>query len=116
MATQLKTPFRHDHVGSFLRPAELKKARADFMAGVIGADDLRKVEDKLIAELVAKQKAAGYQSLTDGEFRRATWHLDFFWGLNEIAHRKTEHGVTFHGEQTTLYLTFLRHHMGLSPE
>ncbi len=107
MANQLKTPFRHDHVGSFLRPEALKKARADFAAGAIDADGLKKVEDGLIAELVSRQKAAGYQALTDGEFRRATWHLDFFWGLNGIAHRKTEHGVTFHGEQALIDDTWL---------
>ena len=107
MKNSIKTPFRHDYVGSFLRPAELKKARADFAAGLIKADDLRAVEDHHIRELVSRQKAAGYQVLTDGEFRRATWHLDFFWGLNGIAHCKTEHGVTFHGEQALIDDTWL---------
>ena len=73
------TPFRYDFVGSFLRPAELKQARLDFQAGKIGADALKAAENDAICALVAKQKAAGYHVITDGEFRRATWHLDFMW-------------------------------------
>ena len=75
--SKTNTPFRYDYVGSFLRPAELKQARADFQGGKIGADELKAVEDQAIRELVAKQQGAGYHVITDGEFRRATWHLDF---------------------------------------
>ena len=71
------TPFRYDYVGSFLRPEKLKQARADFEAGAITSRQLKEVEDQCITELVARQKAAGYHVITDGEFRRATWHLDF---------------------------------------
>ena len=72
-------PFRADVVGSYLRPAELKQARADFAAGAIDAAALKAVEDRLITELVAKQKAAGLHVITDGEFRRGWWHFDFMW-------------------------------------
>ena len=81
MSKQFSTPFRHDYVGSFLRPAELKKARQEFADGTISHEELKAVEDACIRDLVAKQKKAGYQVITDGEFRRATWHLDFMWGF-----------------------------------
>ena len=97
----LHVPFRHDYVGSFLRPDVLKQARADFEAGVIDAAALRTVEDVAIRDLVAKQKAAGYQVITDGEFRRSYWHLDFMWGLTGIEHIELDHGYFFHGLETT---------------
>ncbi len=103
----LHTPFRYDHVGSFLRPAELKEARASFEAGKIKAEQLKAVEDKCIAELVAKQKAAGYHVITDGEFRRATWHLDFMWGFSGVGHSKTKTGLPFHGEAAMIDDTYL---------
>lgn len=86
--SNLQTSFRYDYVGSFLRPTELKKARADYEAGSICAEALKSVEDQCIAQLVAKQKAAGYHVITDGEFRRATWHLDFMWGFQALVIRK----------------------------
>ena len=63
--SQLYTPFRYDFVGSFLRPEYLKKARADYEAGAMSAEELKKTEDKAITELVAKQKEAGYHVITD---------------------------------------------------
>ena len=101
------TPFRYDYVGSFLRPAELKQARADWEAGKITAEDLKSVEDKLIVDLVNKQKAAGYHVITDGEFRRATWHLDFMWGFQGVVHKQTEKGVAFQGEDAMIDDTWL---------
>ena len=80
---QLQTPFRYDYVGSFLRPAKLKKARRQFDKGNISYDELKKVEDEAITELITKIKESGYHVITDGEFRRATWHLDFMWGFDE---------------------------------
>ena len=112
----LKTPFRYDYVGSFLRPAELKKARADYEAGLISAQQRKAVEDKCITELVAKQKAAGYHVITDGEFRRATWHLDFMWGFDGIGHKKTETGLPFHGEAAMVDDTFVTGKIGLTGE
>ncbi len=91
------TPYRYDYVGSFLRPAALKQARAEFEAGKIDQDTLRHVEDDAIVDLIHKQVAAGFHSVTDGEFRRAYWHLDFFWGFNGAAHTQGEvPGYQFH--------------------
>lgn len=94
-------PFRADIVGSFLRPQAIKSARAAYAAGDITAAELKQVEDKSIAELIAKQKAAGLNVITDGEFRRSYWHLDFMWGLNGVEHIELPHGYQFHGEETT---------------
>lgn len=94
-------PFRCDIVGSFLRPDVLKQARADFNAGVIDAAQLKTVEDVSIRDLVAKQKAAGLKVVTDGEFRRSYWHLDFMWGLQGIERRTSREGYMFHDEETT---------------
>lgn len=104
---KLNTPFRFDYVGSFLRPDYLKKARADFEKGNITKQELTEVENKAIIDLVNKQKKLGYKVITDGEFRRATWHLDFMWGFNGVAHKKTEKGVAFHGEPALIDDTWL---------
>lgn len=101
MAYIKNAPFRADVVGSFLRPDVLKQARADFAAGVIDAGALRAVEDEAIRDLVAKQKAAGLHVITDGEFRRSYWHLDFMWGLQGIERRTSRTGYQFHDEETT---------------
>ena len=74
-------PYTYDIVGSFLRPARLKDARAEYAAGKINAAQLTAVEDECIAELVQKEKDAGLRAVTDGEFRRAMWHLDFLAAL-----------------------------------
>ena len=100
--TQLTTPpFRADVVGSFLRPDVLKRARADFEAGVIDAAALKAVEDVAIRDLVAKQTAHGLKVVTDGEFRRSYWHLDFMWGLEGVERRTAREGYQFHDEETT---------------
>ena len=101
MAYIKNAPFRADVVGSFLRPDVLKQARADFAAGVIDEAALRTVEDEAIRDLVAKQKAAGLHVITDGEFRRSYWHLDFMWGLQGIERRTSRSGYQFHDEETT---------------
>jgi vitamin-B12 independent methionine synthase family protein len=82
--SKFETPFRYDYVGSFLRPEVLKEARANRNAKKISREELRKVEDACITDLIEKQKALGYHVITDGEFRRSYWHLDFMWGLNGI--------------------------------
>lgn len=94
-------PFKYDFVGSFLRPDTLKKARIDYAEGKITSEDLIKVENEEITKLIAKQKEAGYHVITDGEFRRSYWHLDFMWGFNGIEHIELDHGYFFHGEETT---------------
>jgi 5-methyltetrahydropteroyltriglutamate--homocysteine methyltransferase len=77
-------PFRADHVGSLLRPPALAQARADFKAGTIDAAALHAVEDAAIIEAIELQRAAGLQSVTDGEFRRTSWHMDFIYQLAGI--------------------------------
>ena len=93
-------PYRVDHVGSFLRPKELVEAREKFAKGELSKEELTKVEDKVITELVEKQIANGLKGVTDGEFRRAYWHLDFFWGLNGVEHTQAKIGYQFHDETT----------------
>lgn len=107
MSNNIKVPCRYDFVGSFLRPDYLKKARSDFENGAITVQQLKEVEDKAILDLVAKQKKAGYHIITDGEFRRATWHLDFMWGFNGVGHSKTQTGLPFHGEAAMIDDTYL---------
>ena len=107
MSFNRTTPFRYDFVGSFLRPAELKAARADFSNGRIDADSLKETEDRCILELIARQKKAGYHVLTDGEFRRSTWHLDFMWGFSGVAHEPTKTGLPFEGEAAMVDDTYL---------
>lgn len=81
---QGQAPFKYDIVGSFLRTQAVKNARAEFEKGNLSADSLRKIEDKEIAVLVEKQKQIGLRAITDGEFRRGWWHLDFLWELDGI--------------------------------
>ena len=100
-------PFRYDYVGSFLRPEKLKEARKALEEGKITAEELKAVEDEAIRDLVKKQKEAGYHVITDGEFRRSTWHLDFMWGFEGVAHKKTEQGIAFQGEDAMLDDTWL---------
>ncbi len=110
----LKTPFRYDYVGSFLRPEKLKEARKNYEAGKIDAKALEAVEDECITELVKKQKELGYHVITDGEFRRATWHLDFMWGFDGIEHKKTATGLPFHDEAAMIDDTYVVGKIGLS--
>lgn len=101
------TPFRYDFVGSFLRPQELKDAKAKFEKGLISKEELDKVTDKAVTDIVQKQKAAGFHVITDGEFRRTFWHLDFMWGFEGVAHEKTGGGVQFNDELAVLDDTYL---------
>lgn len=90
-----------DAVGSYLRPAELKEARMKFAKGQLSAVELRAIEDRLITDVIQKQKQHGLPYITDGEFRRSYWHLDFMWGFQGVEHIELEHGYQFHGEETT---------------
>ena len=114
--SNLQTPFRYDFVGSFLRPEKLKKARRQFNEGKIDAAALKKVEDEAITELVSKIKELGYHVITDGEFRRATWHLDFMWGFDGIGHTPTKTGLPFHGEAAMVDDTYIAGKIGLTGE
>jgi 5-methyltetrahydropteroyltriglutamate--homocysteine methyltransferase len=94
-----RPPFRADHVGSLLRPAALKEARAQRERGEIGASELKAVEDREIKAVIAKQEAAGLQAVTDGEFRRAFWHIDFLERLDGVESYEGERKIKFKGEQ-----------------
>ncbi|WP_340388193.1 5-methyltetrahydropteroyltriglutamate--homocysteine S-methyltransferase [Paenibacillus sp. FSL E2-0151] len=91
------TPFRYDIVGSFLRPSALKDARLKYQNGEITTEQLNEVENAEIVKLVQKQKEVGLQAVTDGEFRRSWWHLDFFWGLDGVERTIIEEGYRFNG-------------------
>jgi len=86
-----KAPFRLDHVGSFLRPERLKEARAKFNDGEITAEELELVENEEIIALIEKEKELGLKSVTDGEFRRAFWHLDFLENLDGVELVEVDH-------------------------
>ncbi len=93
-------PFRADIVGSFLRPDAIKQARQQFAAGEIDAAHLRKIEDDAIRHAVEQQCACGLHVVTDGEFRRAWWHLDFFGSLQGVELVEVNQGIQFNGIQT----------------
>ena len=95
-----KPPFRADHVGSFLRPAALKEARAKREKGAITAAELKAVEDREIEKIVKKQEELGLQLATDGEFRRSWWHFDFLGMLDGVEVYDTEQDIQFRGVQT----------------
>jgi len=93
-------PFRADHVGSLLRPAAVKEARAKWASGAISAAELKAVEDREIERLVKKQEEIGLQLATDGELRRSWWHFDFYAGLDGVELYDVSHGIQFAGVAT----------------
>jgi 5-methyltetrahydropteroyltriglutamate--homocysteine methyltransferase len=95
MSQRTTPPFRADHVGSLLRPAALRDARAQFAKGASDAAALKAVEDREIERVIRKQEEVGLQSITDGEFRRSWWHLDFLWGLDGIEKYVMDTGIAF---------------------
>jgi 5-methyltetrahydropteroyltriglutamate--homocysteine methyltransferase len=100
-----KPPFRADHVGSLLRPPQLLQAREDFATGRIDAEQLRGIEDDAIRVIVRKQEELGLQSATDGEFRRASWHMDFIYQLEGITKEAGHIAVKFHNKQGDIEFT-----------
>src|SRR5712671_416110 len=90
-----KPPFRADHVGSLLRPAPLKAARSKRAKGEITPAELKAVEDREIERAIKKQEEVGLQAVTDGEFRRSWWHLDFLWGLDGAEKNVMDTGIAF---------------------
>jgi methionine synthase II (cobalamin-independent) len=98
--TRDKPPFRADHVGSLLRPAAVREARAKRTRGEISADALKAVEDREIAAVIKKQEEVGLRSITDGELRRSWWHLDFLWGLDGVERYVMDTGIAFAGVTT----------------
>jgi 5-methyltetrahydropteroyltriglutamate--homocysteine methyltransferase len=95
--TRTIPPFRADHVGSLLRPASLKEARARRECGQIADDDLRDAENIAIERIIARQHEIGLRSATDGEFRRAMWHFDFLEHLDGVESFRSDHGIAFKG-------------------
>jgi 5-methyltetrahydropteroyltriglutamate--homocysteine methyltransferase len=95
MTQRTKPPFRADHVGSLLRPAALREARQRRAKGEITADALKVVEDRAIEDIIKKQEAVGLQAISDGEFRRSWWHLDFLWGLDGVERHVMDTGIAF---------------------
>ncbi|HZT16185.1 MAG TPA: 5-methyltetrahydropteroyltriglutamate--homocysteine S-methyltransferase [Gaiellaceae bacterium] len=105
MARRTSPPFRADHVGSLLRPRRLLQAREDHAAGRIDDAELRAVEDDAIREVVRMQEDAGLQSATDGELRRASWHMDFIYQLDGIEKEAGHIAVRFFNERGELEFT-----------
>jgi 5-methyltetrahydropteroyltriglutamate--homocysteine methyltransferase len=105
-------PFRADHVGSLLRPAALLSARDKFAAGTINAAQLRAAEDAAITEAVAMQAEAGLQSATDGELRRASWHMDFIYQLGGISKAPGNLAVKFRSAEGSIEFTPAALHVG----
>jgi 5-methyltetrahydropteroyltriglutamate--homocysteine methyltransferase len=95
IVTNDKPPFRADHVGSLLRPAAIRDAREKFAAGRLTARGLKQIEDQEISRVIRNQENIGLQAVTDGEFRRSWWHLDFLWGLDGVSQHVLEQGVSF---------------------
>ena len=100
MTTTLTAPFKNDIVGSFLRPQKLKEAREQFKQGELDQAGLTAVEDACITDLIEKEKAVGLHAVTDGEFRRSWWHLDFLWGLTGVGHYNYHQSYRFKGAKT----------------
>ncbi|HEX9554169.1 MAG TPA: 5-methyltetrahydropteroyltriglutamate--homocysteine S-methyltransferase [Streptosporangiaceae bacterium] len=105
-------PFRADHVGSLLRPSSLLAARDDYAAGQISAAQLRAAEDAAVADVVAMQDELGLQSATDGEFRRASWHMDFIYQLGGISKAPGNLAVKFQNTSGTIEFTPAALHVG----
>jgi 5-methyltetrahydropteroyltriglutamate--homocysteine methyltransferase len=98
--TLVKAPFKADHVGSFLRTEPIKNARQAFLDGEIDKDALKTIENQEIEKLVQKQIEVGLKPITDGEFRRSWWHLDFLAGLEGVEFFETEYVSNFKGAKT----------------
>ena len=105
MSARTLPPFRADHVGSLLRPPHLHRAREDFGAGRIDAAELRRIEDEAIRAVVAKQEEIGLPAATDGELRRASWHMDFIYQLDGVSKEAGHIAVTFRNEQGEIEFT-----------
>jgi 5-methyltetrahydropteroyltriglutamate--homocysteine methyltransferase len=100
MTQRTKPPFRADHVGSILRTAPVKDARAKREKGEITAGKLKEIEDREIEKIIKKQEEIGLKVATDGEFRRSWWHFDFYGMLDNVEIYELDHGIQFQGVQT----------------
>ena len=109
MTMRTEPPFRADHVGSLLRPAELLAARDQFAAGRLSAEELAAAEDRAIADAVRMQEQVGLRSATDGEFRRGSWHMDFIYRLGGVTRVDEKLTVRFHNAAGDLEFTPAAH-------
>jgi len=112
--TRNKPPFRADVVGSLLRTAPLKEARAKREKGAISAAELTEIENREIEKIIKKQEQVGLKVATDGEFRRAWWHFDFFGMLDGVELYELDHGIQFHGVQTKAQSVRVKGKLGFS--
>jgi 5-methyltetrahydropteroyltriglutamate--homocysteine methyltransferase len=101
----MQPPYRADHVGSLLRPARLLEAREGFARGAIDAAELTAIENDAIVDVIRKQQDVGLKSATDGEFRRASWHMDFIYQLDGITKEAGHIAVQFHNENGDIEFT-----------
>src|SRR5712675_3278611 len=102
MDIPMAPPFRADHVGSLLRPPELLRARAEHQAGRLSAEELRRVEDAAIRDAVRMQEEIGLEGVTDGEFRRGSWHMDFIYQIGGVTRAEQRLTIQFRNESGTL--------------
>ncbi|HEY8508063.1 MAG TPA: hypothetical protein VIL32_06895, partial [Steroidobacteraceae bacterium] len=100
-----KPPFRAEHVGSLLRPSSLIDARRAHQAGQLDSDALRAAEDNAIREIVRKQEDAGMRTVTDGELRRSSWHMDFLCRLGGVTPVRDSLKLQFHSESGDVEFT-----------
>ncbi len=105
MAARTTPPFRADHVGSLLRPPALLRAREEFAAGRLAPQELRAIENDAIGDVIHMQEQVGLQSATDGEFRRAAWHMDFIYQLGGITKAPGDLKVEFRNTEGTIDFT-----------
>jgi 5-methyltetrahydropteroyltriglutamate--homocysteine methyltransferase len=105
MSLRTTPPFRADHVGSLLRPRSLLQAREEAAQGVISSDDLRAIEDDAIRDAVRMQEDIGLRSVTDGEFRRASWHMDFIYEIAGVEKVEQNLKSVFRNENGTIEFT-----------
>jgi 5-methyltetrahydropteroyltriglutamate--homocysteine methyltransferase len=105
MAWRSEPPFRADHVGSLLRPPDLLRARRDFAAGSLAADELRAAENSAVRRAIRMQEEIGLQAATDGEYRRASWHMDFIYQLGGIDKLSSDLAVEFRNAGGTVTFT-----------
>lgn len=110
-----RAPFRADQVGSILRSPAIKEARAQREKGALSAADLKAVEDAEIKTIIKKQEEAGLKGITDGEYRRAWWHFDFFGGLKGVELYEANHGIQFQGIQTKALALRVTDKLGFDP-
>ena len=109
MNQSTKPPFRSDHVGSLLRPQAVLAARERREAGLITPAELQQVEDEAIRSAVKMQEEIGLQGITDGEYRRGSWHMDFLYRIGGVSHSDHRLHIEFKNEAGTVEFTPTAH-------